>query len=160
MTRLVRSTTEAFADFAAALNAEGLRAALGLLAEQTDFRFVGIWRFHGDYSAAAAHYDRQNPMVERIEAVPAAATYCSIVREQELPFLTNYAVLDERLLLHPAREAVASYCGVPVVIGGEVAGTLCHYDFEPRDTSGVDTQLMLMVAAYLAAGGHVPAFPH
>ena len=156
----IRSTTEAFAEFTAILGRDGLRPALARMLEQSSFRFIGAWRFDGDMSAPAVHYDRENPEVLDVAPVPASATYCSFIRAQEQPFSTAYAVLDARLLGHPARDTVASYTGVPLLDAqGAVIGTLCHYDLVPRDVAGVDQQLALLAAGYIMAGGFLPPYP-
>lgn len=150
----------AFADFVVTLRSDGLRPALAKLARRSDFRFIGIWRFKDGKANAAVHFDREDPSVETASEVADTATYCCYVRESGEPFKTPNAMVDERLARHPARQAVLSYSGVPVLDNaGQVVGTLCHYDLVPRDTSQVDIPLMLSVASYLSLGGHVPPYP-
>ncbi len=149
----------AFADFAVKHRSEGLRPALAQLLKMTDYRFIGIWRFEDGKANAVVHYDRENPEVTTSSEVPETATYCCYVRETGQPFKTPNALVDERLAEHPAREAVATYCGVPVMDSfGNILGTLCHYDVVPRDPEQISIPLMLNVASYLALGGHVPPY--
>ncbi|MES2185714.1 MAG: GAF domain-containing protein [Pseudomonadota bacterium] len=153
-------TNEAFAQFAVKHLDGGVRAALAYLLAQTDFRFIGIWRFQDGKASAAVHYDRENPAVASADEVPETATYCCYVRENVAPFKTSHAAADARLAAHPAREQVQTYCGVPVVdMAGTLLGTLCCYDLEPRNAEQVNTTLMMMAASYLALGGHVPPYP-
>lgn len=152
--------SQAFARYEAVLASAGLRASLAYLLEQTDYRFIGIFRFEDGKANAAVHYDREHPEVLFAQEVPDTATYCCYVRDARGAFTTADAMLDARLADHPARAAVAAYCGVPVMDAeGVLLGTLCHYDIVPRDPAQVDLDLMLQVASALAQRGLVPAYP-
>ncbi|MEJ8852296.1 GAF domain-containing protein [Variovorax rhizosphaerae] len=154
------TANQLFADFVVTFKSQGLRDALAMLLMKTDYRFIGIWRFKDGKASAAVHYDRQDPGALTATEVPDTATYCCFVRESGAPFKTPNALVDERLNSHPAREAVLSYCGVPVMDSyGNILGTLCHYDVVPRNPEQIDLRLMLSVASYLALGGHVPPYP-
>jgi GAF domain-containing protein len=153
-------TAEAFDAFNRVLEARGVRAGLGYLVGLTDYRFIGIWRFQDGKANAAVHFDKENPDVTSATEVPDTATYCCYVRDSRGAFMTAHAMLDPRTEGHPAREAVPTYCGVPILDPeGELLGTLCHYDLVPRDPSTVDLELMLQVASALAHRGLVPPYP-
>ena len=156
-----QSTTRAsFKAFQAKLETEGVRQSLAFLLGLTDYRFIGIWRFSNGRANAVVHYDRENPSVMHVEEVPDSATYCCYVRDSKGVFMTAHALLDPRTEGHPAREAVAAYCGVPLMDPeGTLLGTLCYYDLVPRDPEQVDMYLMIEVAAALTQGNHVPAYP-
>lgn len=150
----------AFDHFSRTLRDEGVRAALNYLLLLTDYRFIGIFRFHDGKATAAVHVDREQPDVLRSAEVPDTATYCSFVRAERGAFSTADAMNDARLTTHPARAAVAAYCGIPVMDAeGELLGTLCVYDLVPRDPAQVDLELMIEAASTLAQGGHVPPYP-
>ena len=154
-------TDEAFAAFELALQRGGARAALIYLAGLTSYRFIGLFRFSGGMANAAIHFDRENPEVTRIDAVPEAATYCCFVRDQKGSFTTVDALQDPRLAEHVARNAVRAYCGVPVMDAeGVLLGTLCHYDVVPRNADELDVALLLQAASALARGHHVPPYPN
>lgn len=154
-------TDEAFARFEAALLGSGARAALAYLVGLTSYRFIGIFRFSGGMANAAIHYDRENPAVTHIDAVPESATYCCFVRDCRGSFTTVDALEDPRLAEHVARAAVRAYCGVPVMDAeGQLLGTLCHYDVVPRNADELDVPLLLQAASALALGHHVPPYPH
>ena len=155
-----RSTPEAFQSFRQAFDAQGLRAALGELVMLSDYRYIGIWRFQDGRAAAAVHVDRQNPLEEHAAEVPETATYCTFVRDSGQPFSTADSQADPRLGTHPARDAVRTYCGVPLMDSeGAVLGTLCHYDLEPRDPEQINVELMLMVSSFISLNGHLPHYP-
>ena len=153
-------TVRDFEQFQAVLATSGVRDALAYLAGLTDYRFIGIWRFQDGKADAAVHFDKENPDTLRAQAVAETATYCCYVRDSKGVFKTAHALLDPRTEGHPAREAVPTYCGVPVMdSGGMLLGTLCHYDVVPRDPEQINLELMFAVASALAQGGHVPPYP-
>lgn len=156
-----QSTTRAsFKAFQEKLETEGVRQSLAFLLGLTDYRFIGIWRFSNGRASAAVHYDRENPSVMHVEEVPDSVTYCCYVRDRKGVFMTAHALLDPRTEGHPAREAVAAYCGVPLMDPeGTLLGTLCYYDLVPRDPEQVNMYLMVEVAAALTQGNHVPGYP-
>jgi GAF domain-containing protein len=154
------TTAGSFKKFHDAFEADGARAALSELLALTDYRYIGIWRFHDGRSAPALHFDRENPGQTHVADVPESATYCTLVRDGKKPFSTADSLRDTRLAGHPAREVVRTYCGVPLMdSAGTVLGTLCHYDLVPRDPGQINTELMLMVSSFLVLNGHVPAYP-
>ena len=154
------TTAGSFKKFQDAFESHGTRAALAELLALTDYRYIGIWRFQDGRSAPALHFDRQRPAETRVDDVPEAATYCTLVRDGIAPFKTADSLLDPRLATHPAREVVRTYCGVPLMDSeGTVLGTLCHYDLVPRDPEQINIELMLMVSSFLSLNGHVPPYP-
>lgn len=130
-----------------------------MLLEQTNFRFCGIWLFQDDKAKAVIHVDRENLEMESVPEVGATATYCSLMQESGKPFATPNAMADTRLASHVARTAVLSYAGVPVIdVKGDVIGSLCFYDLQPRDANEIDETLMASISRYLALGGLVPPY--
>jgi GAF domain-containing protein len=153
-------TNSAFHDFQQRLSASGLRPALADLLQRTDYRFLAIFRFQEGRATAAAFVDRAHPEQAWTDEVPANATYCCYVRDARGAFTTADALADPRLVGHPARESVQAYHGVPIMTPeGEILGTLCHYDTQPRDPAQIDLELMVKVAAFLAREDHVPPYP-
>jgi GAF domain-containing protein len=150
----------AFRRFNETLAQDGLRAALAYLLSLSDFRFIALFRQHGDKANAAVFYDREHPEVLRVDEVPASATYCQLAIQSKSPFKTGDALADPRLTSHAAREAVQSYWGLPVMTPeGEILGTLCTYDVVPRDPQQIDLQLMVEVASTIEQKGLVPPYP-
>ena len=157
---LATPSLEHFARFSALLDSQGPRAALAYLLKLSDYRFIGIFRFQNARANAAIHFDRENPEVLSATEVPDTATYCCVVRNSKGVFPTANALLDSRCDTHPARQEVLAYCGVPIMDAeGEVLGTLCHYDLQPRDPSKLDLELLVRAAVVLQAGQHIPPYP-
>ena len=146
--------------FAKLLATEGVRAALYSLLRLTDYRFISIFRFRDGMATSAVHVDRENLTLQQAPEVQDTATYCCYVRDANGPFATADAVADVRAAGHPARDTVRAYCGMPIVdAGGELIGTLCHYDLVPRDPEQLNADLLVRAAAALSAPGLVPPYP-
>ena len=150
----------AFHQFEVLVERSGVRLGFAYLLGYTNYRFVGIWRFHDGKVNAALHIDRQRPSAATVTEVPDNATHCCFVRDSRGVFMTANSLRDWRTEGHPARVGVSSYCGVPIMDEeGRIFGTLCHYDVVPRDPEQVDLELMLQVARYLLQKGLVPPYP-
>jgi GAF domain-containing protein len=125
--------------------------ALELVNALTDYRFSAIYRFTTSGAANLVIFDREGATPTSLLVVPEGASYCGIVRETRDAFLVTRSLEDKRVFDHPARDAVQSYCGVPLVdTDGNVFGTLCHFDFEPHDAVPAMPDLMHEVAFYLS----------
>lgn len=154
------SSDLAFARFTHTLDQHGVREALRYLLELTDYRFISIFRFAGGRARSVVHVDRQDDSQLQTDEVADSATYCCYVRDSRGRFVTADAMTDPRTADHPARAVIRAYCGMPVITPeGELLGTLCHYDTEPRDPSQIDLELMLQVSSVLAYRQLVPAYP-
>ena len=128
-----------------------INEALRELNATTGYRFTAVYRFTATGAANLAIFDRESEAPEALLVVPEGASYCGIVRDSRNAFLVTRSLEDGRIVRHPAREAVQSYCGVPLVgDDGEVFGSLCHFDFEPRDAPEQATALMSQVSRYLS----------
>ena len=128
-----------------------INEALRELNATTGYRFTAVYRFTASGAANLAIFDRESDAPEALLVVPEGASYCGIVRESKNAFLVTRSLEDGRIVKHPAREAVQSYCGVPLVgDDGVVFGSLCHFDFEPRDGWDGATELMSEVSRYLS----------
>ena len=156
----IDKTAVAFSVFSRLLETDGLRAALYSLLRLTDYRFISIFRFQDGMATSAVHVDREDLASMQAGEVPDTATYCCYVRDGNGAFVTADALLDPRTVNHVAREAVRSYCGIPILDPeGGLIGTLCHYDFAPRDPEQLDLELLLQAASAIERSGLVPPYP-
>jgi GAF domain-containing protein len=134
--------------FATLLEHEGLHAALGFLNARTRHRFTGVYRFDPPMLRNLAMYDRENPKLKLGGDTPMRETYCSLVGARAAPFTTGDARRDVRLIEHPARQSVLTYCGVPLLADdGLCFGSLCHFDVRPRVASVEDIPLLERAAS-------------
>ena len=140
----------------------GLIAALALLNQRTRFRFTGLYRVAPPQLHNVSLFDRENPSLNVSGAVCGLVeTYCSIVHESGQPLRIGDATVDARVRAHPARESIQSYAGVPIRRpGGQVLGTLCHFDGRPRIMPSGELAVMQEVASllipWLASDGALP----
>ena len=156
----IDQTVVAYNVFAKLLVSDGIRAALYSVLRKTDYRFISIFRFKNGRATSAVHVDRTNLNELQAPEVDDTATYCCYVRDAQGAFVTADALNDARTQSHAAREAVRAYCGIPIMNPeGELIGTLCHYDLEPRSPETLDLELLLQVASKLSEPGLVPAYP-
>lgn len=150
----------AFNVFSKLMASDGIRAALYSVLRRSNYRFISIFRFKDGNATSVVHVDREDLSVHRAAEVADTATYCCYVRDTKGAFVTADAMNDARTAAHPAREAVRSYCGLPILAAdGGLIGTLCHYDLEPRDPAQLDLDLLVAVCAAVAASGQIPAYP-
>ena len=126
----------------------GLHAALQFLNGRTRHRFTGVYHADPPVLRNIALFDRENPTLHLSGDInPLRETYCSVTSGTCAPFATSDAGRDERLVDHPARGTVLSYCGVPLLhADGRAFGTLCHFDLRPRIVPTGEIPLLARVA--------------
>lgn len=100
----------------------------------TPFRFTGIYRFDGMSVANVHLFDRQCGFGSDGSVAPVSSTFCLWINESLSVVQMTDSMTDPRAFGHPKREVVRSYCGGPICgEEGELVGTICHFDYEPRD---------------------------
>lgn len=153
------SEHDAFDKFSKTLASTGVRDALAYLLSLTTYRFIAIFRFENEMTKTIVFYDRENPQAANTQETEISSTYCCYVRDSRGAFMTANALLDARMMGHPKREVLSSYCGVPILDSeGVILGTLCHYDVVPRDPEQINLPLVLSVAAALSKDNHIQPF--
>lgn len=140
-------------EIADAYSRGGVRAALAALNARAGTRFTALYHFKATSAHNLFFFDRQSPEIEdagELSAIPVEVTYCTIVRDGGRPVRFADALAEAKLIGHPSRETVRAYCGVPLKDGdGLTFGTLCHFDFEPREVPEAELDLMERVAILL-----------
>lgn len=132
------------------LQREGIRPALIFLNSLGSHRFTALYRFDSDMLTNLYFVDRENPLVDSSAEIPVMASYCVFVRDSGARFLVEDSIRDERVVGHPKRQAIQSYCGVPLLDEqGKMFGTICHFDLDPVTISSTDVELMEVVAEML-----------
>lgn len=133
--------------FRQTLVSQGLLAAMRVANAQSSHRFTAIYFFDGSMLRNLLLVDRDDPTVRSCPDLPVLESYCLYVREQAARFQVEASREDARVLEHPKREVVQSYCGIPIVTSdGALWGTICHFDYAPRPFAEDEVGLLEAVA--------------
>lgn len=129
--------------FKIALEADGLWAAMRWLNDRVPYRFTAIFAFDGDMLRNICLIDKENQNITNCSDQPITESYCMYVHHSGEPFGVEEASRDRRVAVHPKRQNVQSYYGIPLFGSkGEMLGTVCHFDSIPvRVTDEVATAL-------------------
>lgn len=131
----------------------GARDALAFLNSLTGFRFSSLYRFDDATLRKITFFDREQPQLDECEEIPVMASYCVFVRDSGLPFRMADSQSDPRVALHPKRNVVQSYCGVPLRDReGRMFGSACHFDYGPGAMLDEDAELLEMMADLIQKG--------
>jgi GAF domain-containing protein len=145
---------------------ERITRALSLLVEQLDMRTAIVSRFH-EGRRVITHLAGEPVQDASLLAMPAEETICHLVAAGEVGPLVADTRSDPVLERHAHVEAysVGAWVGVPLVVGGEVTGTLCAMSPVSRpDLTERDGALLATVGEYVAevlaaVGGTAPPRP-
>jgi hypothetical protein len=131
--------------FAPALGQCDLRQLLRHLNALVPHRFTGVYRFEPGWVMSVALWDRENPTLETGANVKMKESYCWLTGLDQSCFVIEDACVDPRLVAHAARDEVRAYAAVVLRDRQLVPwGTLCHFDFQPRQVpAGTIDQLEL-----------------
>lgn len=128
----------------------GLLPGLRYLNARTPHRFTGIFKYENKNLRNLFLVDREDVHAQPWPTFPATHSYCGIMHDTARPFVTGNAHLDERLIEHPARDQVISYCGVPLrAPSGELYASLCHFDYRPILFSATDLEFVCDAAPHV-----------
>lgn len=132
---------------------------LSWLNQQGGHRYTGLFMYTPEGMRSAYLYDRDQPQSLRWDSlIPVDASYCSFVCESKRTFLVVDAQLDPRTKAHPSRDAVRSYCGVPIYQeDGSLWGTLCYFGPDAKAVSPAQIDTLLEVGKRLRASHQLSA---
>ena len=132
------------------VKAGDLRAALIYLNGLTNYRFTAMYRFDKDTLVNRHFVDRQNPEVLQTDQISVPASYCVFIRDTAAAFRLADSFEDARVAVHPKKQLIRSYCGVPLTDeNGTMFGSVCHFDFEPHALKESDVELLESIAPLL-----------
>ncbi|MBT2303454.1 hypothetical protein J7E70_23680 [Variovorax paradoxus] len=116
-----------------ALAAHGIRHALAMLNDRTQYRYTAIYKLSGDSLKAVHVFDRASEYRTWLKAVPLQKSFCQHAIEQG-EFATGHVSKDRSLVSYrPFVGLVESYYGRLLTRGSGVPyGTFIHFDLEPR----------------------------
>ena len=125
------------------LEADGLWAGLRWLNDRVPYRFTAIFAFDGDMLRNICLFDKENQSTTKCSDQPITESNCLYVRRSGERFSLEEASLDKRVALHPKRQSVQCYYGIPLFDSeGKMLGTVCHVDsMHVRVTEEVATAL-------------------
>lgn len=145
--------------FTQLLQKQDLQAALAYLNHRTPHRYTGIFRFEGDELHNEVLFDHNQAAIRQDPAVPLAATFCSLVGQQQAPVTILNALEDPQA--HGIDTTVLSYCGVLIRNEqGQPYGTLCHYDMQRCQERTTDLPLLEAAAQLLYRHLHLAKTSH
>lgn len=122
--------------FAGSLHEDHIVELLEYLNKLSTHRFTGIYRFEPGWVVSVALYDRANPNLRIGANVKMKESYCWLTGITGAGYVIEDATRDPRLDGHAARDEVRSYIAVLLRDKHDVPwGTLCHFDFEPREAT-------------------------
>ena len=138
------------AQFKTLLRNKGIFEALKFLNSRSSHRFSALYIFDGASLKNVCLVDKENDSVRQMETISVTDSYCFFVRDSGQKFITPDSLSDSRVQGHPKQEAIQSYCGMPIVGGDMMLGTLCHFDFSPLDYSEAEVDLLEQITPELA----------
>jgi hypothetical protein len=116
------------------LRSARIAETLGYLNSLTPFRFTAIYRFDGMSVQNVHLFDRRSGYGSDGSVTPSSNTFCLWIQETLSVVQMSDSLTDPRAIDHPKREVVRSYCGGPISDdAGNLLGTICHFDYEPRE---------------------------
>lgn len=139
----------AIAQFKATLESAGADAALKFLNDGVPHRYSAIYRLTGGKLTNLAIFDKAGEArPEFLAVVPFETSFCQFVI-RDGAFRTSDSASDPRLDGHPYQGVMVSYHGVPIVMDGEVWGTLCHFDVKEMPLAEDEFELLREAACAL-----------
>ncbi len=102
------------------------------LNDRVPYRFTAIFAFDGDLLRNILLVDKENPSITNCPDQPIMDSYCIYIRRSSESFTLTEARLDPRVEGHPKRNSLQCYYGIPLFgAGGNLLGTVCHFDVAP-----------------------------
>ncbi len=131
---------------------DGIRGALTCLNKRVTHRFTALHIKDLDALKKVYVFDRDDPEATPFMNLPVHETFCALVFATGQPLVINNAAQEARLLQSAQTAPIKSYCGLPLHRpDGSIFGTLCHYDFQPRDISPAELEVQQTASHLLSA---------
>ena len=128
------------------LATHGIRPALALLNDRTQYRYTAIYKLSGDAMRAEHVFDRSSEYRSWLKAVPLDKSFCKHAIELG-EFVTGHVSKDEALMSYrPYVGLVESYYGRLLTRdSGAPYGTFIHFDLEPRTIEAEEVAFLQQV---------------
>lgn len=127
---------------------------LNVIASQTGMRFVAVARVTASRWVACEVLDNIQFGLKSGGELPVETTICNEVRSLRAEVLIDHVAEDAVFAAHPtpAMYGFQSYVSVPIILpDGDIFGTLCAIDPEPRALKGTPAEAMFRLFADLIA---------
>jgi GAF domain-containing protein len=124
------------------LDTQGAAAALAFLNAGVKHRYSAVYRLEGGKLKNVLLHDKAGEIrPDFLAEVALETSFCQfVIRDGH--FQTSDSGTDHRLDGHPYQGVMVSYHGVPILLGAEIWGTLCHFDLEPLPLSDEEFELL------------------
>ncbi len=110
--------------------------ALSFLNSLTPYRFTAVYRIEGMSISNIHIFDRLVGHGRDGTVSPFSQTYCLWIQESLSVVQMSDSLIDPRATGHPKQLVIRSYCGGPILNeAGDLLGSICHFDYEPQDTT-------------------------
>lgn len=128
--------------FKAVLASAGADTALAFLNAGVPHRYSAVYRFDGNTLKNILLFDKAGEVRPAFLAeVPLDVSFCQFVIRDGV-FRTTDSATDRRLDGHPYQGVMVSYHGVPILVRGEIWGTLCHFDVAAQPLADEEFDLL------------------
>jgi len=141
-------------DIAAIGRIEAIPTILEVVAQSTGMGFAAVARVTESRWVACAVLDNIHFGLLPGSELPASTTICSEIRALRREVIIDHVAEDPQFCSHPtpAKYGFQSYISVPIILpNGEVFGTLCAIDPQPRKLKGSVAVGMFRLFAQLIA---------
>jgi hypothetical protein len=124
----------------------GIRRALAMLNDRTQYRYTAIYKLSGDSLNAEHVFDRASEYRTWLKAVPLDKSFCQHAIEQG-EFVTSHVSKEKSLVSYrPFVGFVESYYGRLLTRdSGAPYGTFIHFDLEPRTIDAEEVTFLQQV---------------
>ena len=133
-----------------ALQCNGLDGGLAMLNKRVPHRFTAVFKLDGAIMRNVAIIDKLGEVVpDSLKAIPFENSFCQFVL-RDGSFTTQDSAADDRLGGHAYKGVLNTYVGLPITnSGGDLFGTLCHFDFPPLELPEAEFEFLNKVVKVL-----------
>lgn len=144
------ATADPMDAFTRVLRDEGVNAALRYLNGRVEHRCTAIYRLRDMTVANLYLYDRLGQLLpESLAVVPLGDSFCQHALRDGALRISDSRESDQ-VTGSPFKGVVIAYHGLPLVgRDGNLFGTLCHFDFEPRTLPDAEFDFLQKVVRLL-----------
>lgn len=134
------------------LEEDGVRAALEWLNKRVDYRFTALYIKDGDILKNIYVFDRQHPHAKPFTNSPVEEFYGLLVFAAEQSVVVVNAGRESESGKPEKGTTINAYCGLPLRrADGSIFGTLCHFDYLPREVDAAELAVLTSASEIISA---------